>query len=73
MELFILILVFWHLVMINKMQNMDDVTKMSKEVTVKFKLLWKIITYVFSPIDIMLACIFVSTILWINGNTKLAC
>ncbi|MFR8805937.1 MAG: phosphatase PAP2 family protein, partial [Lactobacillus iners] len=37
MELFILILVFWHLVIINKIQNMDDVTKMSKEVTVKFK------------------------------------
>ena len=73
MELFILILVFLHLVMLNKMQNMDDVTKMTKDVTVKFKLLWKIITYVFSPIDIMLFCIFVSTILWINGNSKLAC
>lgn len=73
MELFILILVFLHLVMLNKMQNMDDVTKITKDVTVKFKLLWKIITYVFSPIDIMLFCIFVSTILWINGNSKLAC
>lgn len=73
MELFILILVFLHLVMLNKMQNMDDLTKMTKDVTVKFKLLWKIITYVFSPIDIMLFCIFVSTILWINGNSKLAC